>query len=171
MRWVDFEQNWKNFKWDLCRVQEHASGVQDMFCLKSYIEGHRNGQLGSLAHSAWFWPVQLSCLAGCFYGLQSRISNKIYSEPLKHALSPRKGPVESFFQFHLKSNQRPVYGHVTWHRKRCCFVHPAPPHSINSFCRQESIRNVPFLDIGMEASVIWNHLWCFVNLSFFTFLV
>ena len=41
--------------------------------------------------------VRLICLAGHFYGLQSKISNEIYSEPLKHALSPREGPVKSFF--------------------------------------------------------------------------
>ena len=34
-----------------------------------------------------------------FHGLQSRISNKIYSEPQMHALSPCKGSVESFFNF------------------------------------------------------------------------
>ena len=60
-------------------------------------EGHRNGQLGSSADLGWIGPVGLSCLAGRFYGLQSRISNKMYFEPLKHALSPREGPVESLF--------------------------------------------------------------------------
>ena len=53
VRWVDFKWNWKNFQWDLCGVKEYASGIQKIFCLISYIEGHRNSQLGSLAHSAW----------------------------------------------------------------------------------------------------------------------
>ena len=32
-----------------CRVKEHAIGAHNKFCLKSYIKGHRNGQLSSLA--------------------------------------------------------------------------------------------------------------------------
>ena len=36
---------------------------------------------------------------------QSRISNKMYSRPLMDALSPLEGPIERFFQFHLKSAQ------------------------------------------------------------------
>ena len=38
----------KNFQWDLQRMKGHASGGQNMFCLKSYIEGKRIHQLGSL---------------------------------------------------------------------------------------------------------------------------
>ena len=53
-----------------------------MSYLKSKIEGHRFHQL--------------NCAVGRSYGLQSKVSNKIYSEPLKHALSPHKGPIESF---------------------------------------------------------------------------
>ena len=75
-----------------------------LFCLK----GHRKSQLGSLAEPARSRPNGLSCLAGRFYGLQSRISNKIYSEPLKHALSPCEGRIKSFSQFYLKSTQRTV---------------------------------------------------------------
>ena len=37
---------------ELRRVKKHASRVQNMFCLKYKIIGHRIGQLGSLAHSA-----------------------------------------------------------------------------------------------------------------------
>ena len=33
-------------------VKEYASGVQNILCLKSYINGHRNGLLGSLAKTA-----------------------------------------------------------------------------------------------------------------------
>ena len=80
-------------------MKEYASGVQNIFCLKSYINGHRNGLLGNLAESAKSGLVRLSCLAGRFYGLQSRISNKIYSEPLMRALSARESPVKSFFNF------------------------------------------------------------------------
>ena len=41
-------------------------------------------------------PYWLSCLATRFYSHQSKISNKIYSEPLMNALSPCKGPNKSF---------------------------------------------------------------------------
>ena len=34
-------------------------------------------------------------VAGGFYGLQSKVSSKIYSEPMMHALSPWEGPVEN----------------------------------------------------------------------------
>ena len=63
-----------------------------IFCLKSYVNGHR---YGSLVEPAKIRQIQLSCLADCFYGHQSRILNKVYSKPLMHALSPCKGPVES----------------------------------------------------------------------------
>ena len=48
-----------------------------------------------------FLPIRIlavwqSCLTGGFYGLQCRILNKIYSEPLIHALSISKSFVESF---------------------------------------------------------------------------
>ena len=42
------------------------------------------------------WPGRL---AYGFYGLQPRISNKIHSEPLMHALSPWEVLVENFFNF------------------------------------------------------------------------
>ena len=35
----------------------------------------------------------------------------MYSEPLKCAFPPWEGPIESFFQFHLKSPQRAVIWH------------------------------------------------------------
>ena len=50
------------------RMKEYPSEVQNIFCLKSQIKGHRNGQLGSLADTAQISPVQLSCPAGCFHG-------------------------------------------------------------------------------------------------------
>ena len=54
---------------DLRRVKDYALGVQNIFCLKSQIEGHRNGQLDSLATLAWIGQVQLGSLAVSFYGL------------------------------------------------------------------------------------------------------
>ena len=44
-------------------------------------------------------PTRQSCIAGRFFGLQSMISYKIYSELLMHALSPCGGPTESFQNF------------------------------------------------------------------------
>ena len=84
-------------QWTLNKIENTFNGVQNIFCLKSYIKGHRNGQLDSLAEPARFRPNGLGCLAGRFYGLQSMISDKIYSEPLMHALSSCEYPVEVFF--------------------------------------------------------------------------
>ena len=39
---------------------------------------------------------EFTCLVGRFYGHLSRISNKVYSEPLMHDLSPCKGLIENF---------------------------------------------------------------------------
>ena len=39
----------KIFQQDLRRVKEPASGVQNILCLKTLIEGHRNSQPDSLA--------------------------------------------------------------------------------------------------------------------------
>ena len=74
----------KNFQQDLCRVKGYA--VQNKFYLKSYIEDYLILQLGTSADSAWIEPIWLSYQASGFYGFQYRISNKIYSEPLMHAL-------------------------------------------------------------------------------------
>ena len=51
-RWVEFKWNWVNFSRDLCGVKDCASGLQNILCLKSWIKGHRNGQLGTLPN----WP-------------------------------------------------------------------------------------------------------------------
>ena len=83
------------------------------FCLKSYIEGHRNGQLWSLAEPAQSRPNGLRCQADRFYGLQSRISNKIYSEPMMHALLSCEGPVESNFNF-VSSPLSMLWGAFKW---------------------------------------------------------
>ena len=56
------------------------------------MKGHRIHQLGTLAESACNWLIWLSCLAFGFYGLWSRTSRKIYSEPLMYALSPCDRP-------------------------------------------------------------------------------
>ena len=82
--WLDFKWNWKNFQRDLRGVMNQELRICIVW----------NPRL-----KAWIGQVWLSCLAGHFYGLQSRISNKIYSEPLMHAFSPHKGPIESFFNF------------------------------------------------------------------------
>jgi len=79
------------------RSEGACMGGSEYIFLKSWIEGHGGGQLGSSANSAWIGPVGPSCLAGRFCCLQSRISNKIYFEPLMCALSPREGPVGGFF--------------------------------------------------------------------------
>ena len=89
---------------DLCREKEHASRVQNTFCLKSYIYGHEIHQLGSLDRSLLIGLNGLSWLASGFYGHRSRISNKMNFEPLRHTLSTYEGPIERF-QFDLKSSQ------------------------------------------------------------------
>ena len=38
-------------------MKGHASGVQNMFYLKSYIKGHKKGQQGSLANTSQFWLI------------------------------------------------------------------------------------------------------------------
>ena len=79
---------------------ERATGVQNIFYLKSLIKGHIIHQLGSLVDLAWIGPVGLSCLAGEFsslsVGFQVRYT---YSEHLLRSLSPCNGPVESIFNF------------------------------------------------------------------------
>ena len=79
----------KKHEQDLHRLREHALGIQNKFYLKSQIEGFRIQRLGSLTSLAWIGQIQLSCLAGRFYGFQSRISIRIYSEPLVNTLSPQ----------------------------------------------------------------------------------
>ena len=61
----DFKYNF--FQQDLSRVKEHEARVQNVFLVKSQIEGHRIHQLGSLAKSARSRPNFLSCLADRFY--------------------------------------------------------------------------------------------------------
>ena len=68
-------------------------------CIRVFAYNLRLKAIESISKSAQIsqsWPNWLSCLPGGFYGLQSRISNKRYSEPLMHALSPCQSPVESF---------------------------------------------------------------------------
>ena len=79
-------------------VHQCTLGVQNTLYLNSLIEGHRIHQLGSAVGWACVW-LNFAKLADGFYDLKSRISCKIYSEPLKHALSPYKGPVESILNF------------------------------------------------------------------------
>ena len=107
VRWVDFKWNWKNFQWDLRWVKEHASGLWTYFVCNPRLKIHRNGQLGSLTKPARSRPTGLSYLAGRFYALQSRISNKTYFEPLSMPFTQRRSHWK-FLRFHLKSTQRTV---------------------------------------------------------------
>ena len=43
------------FKLDLCREREDDFEVQNMFCMKSYIESYRSHQLGGIGNLAIFW--------------------------------------------------------------------------------------------------------------------
>ena len=87
----------KNFQRDLHRLKLHTIGVQNIFCLKSYLEGHRIHQPQSLAKSA---KSRLDKVPSCWIlGLQSWTSNEVYNETLMHSLSPCEGLTESFFSF------------------------------------------------------------------------
>ena len=86
VRWENFKQNWKTIQQDLRRIKEHASEIQNIFFSKSSIEGRGIHLLGSTADSAQFRPNWLCYLAGGFHALRARISKKICSESLKHAL-------------------------------------------------------------------------------------
>ena len=67
---------------NLFRMKEHASDVQNIVCMKSKIEGQRIHQLSSLA--------------GDFHPLQCRISCKIHSNPVMHAILSSIGFVLGF---------------------------------------------------------------------------
>ena len=71
-------------------VKGHASVVQNTICLKVYSEGHIMIQLGSLAESAQSRQNRPSFLDGGFYGLHSKILNKMYAEPQMNAVLPTK---------------------------------------------------------------------------------
>ena len=67
----------------------HASGDQNMFfslILNSRAENLQAKQLSRYSQNWQNWQNWLSCLNGEFFALKSRILNKIYFEPLKHAL-------------------------------------------------------------------------------------
>ena len=60
-----FSMNLKNFLWYLCRLREHESvGVQFLFFLKSFIEGHIISRLCSFAKSA-LWMFRYKFLQLC----------------------------------------------------------------------------------------------------------
>ena len=67
----------KYFQWDLHRVKEFASGVQNILWLKSYTNGHRNGPLGSLVKSAWSWLNRLSSQVDGFHPV--KVPLKVFS--------------------------------------------------------------------------------------------
>ena len=54
------------FQRDLREMKKHVSEGENIFRLKSWIKGHRNGYLAEMARSR---PNGLGCLAGHFYGL------------------------------------------------------------------------------------------------------
>ena len=83
--WEEFKYNYKSYQWDLGRIETHASGVQNIFCLKSYVKGHKIYQLGSLVDSALVGHRGYAKLAGRLHVLKSRISNITCSESFKHA--------------------------------------------------------------------------------------
>ena len=69
----------------LMRIKVNVSGIQNMVLSFKGI--------ASINKAAWsIWTIgehgqnRQSCLVSGFYALESRISNKIYSEPLKNAL-------------------------------------------------------------------------------------
>ena len=62
-------------------VKGHASGVLDIFFMKSYTKGHRMHKLDS-------WDDSALDLVESELAAQPRISCKIYLESLNHALSP-----------------------------------------------------------------------------------
>ena len=72
-------------------MKEYALEAQNIYCMKSWIEGHRIQQLGIFVDSALlYW---LGYLAGGFYALQSRISCKKYFKAISYTLSPCLGLV------------------------------------------------------------------------------
>ena len=80
-----FELHPPNFQ-KMCIFWRFTNDISTIFCYLLWFQFWKKCQ--SLPVHPRVVPG-LGCLAGRFYGLQSRISNKTYSEPLKHALSPR----------------------------------------------------------------------------------
>ena len=78
------------------KTSQSVPEVHNVSYFNFQIEGYRIHQLGSLTEPTEFGLNWLTCLAEGFYGLQSRGKNKIYHEPLMHALSPWEGLVEVF---------------------------------------------------------------------------
>ena len=78
-------------------MKEHGLDVQNIFHRKSLIHRAKNSAKPiqtNTDRSNW-----LGCLAGGFYYHRSSISNKVFSEPLMHALSQSEGPIEIIFNF------------------------------------------------------------------------
>ena len=102
---ADFKQNWKYFQLDLCRVREHALEVQSIICLKSQIDGHRNGQLGSLAKLAK--SAKLPSWLFLWPSIQDFKQN-IFGTPDACSFTQQRSRSKKF-QFHLKSTQHAVH--------------------------------------------------------------
>ena len=64
----------------------HASGDPIMFFFEILNSRAENLPAKQLSRYSQNWQNWLSCLNGEFFALKSRILNKIYFEPLKHAL-------------------------------------------------------------------------------------
>ena len=87
---MDFKLDWKNFQRYICWVKEHALRIWNILCLKSLIKGHRNGKLGSIANSAWIWPVWLSCLLAISMAFNVRFETKCILNPWSILFHPVK---------------------------------------------------------------------------------
>ena len=83
------EEYWKIYQWDIKLGERgNALEVQNIFCLKSYIEGNTiesisEGSPTNFALSSPNWPSWRRWIL-----CPSRVSFKIYSQPLKHPLLP-----------------------------------------------------------------------------------
>ena len=67
--------------------------IENVFCIKSQIKGHKILPLDTVTNSAWIvqiWLNWLHWVACGFYALQSRVSYEMYLEPLKHTFFSQK---------------------------------------------------------------------------------
>ena len=71
--------------------ERYVSEIENIFSMKSQIDGHRFQQLNQFCLSGLYW---LGCLAGGFYALQFWISCKSYFEPLMRTLSSYIGFID-----------------------------------------------------------------------------
>jgi len=98
----------KTLNWTFAGLKSIHQGPRIYFVWNPKIEGHRIHHIGSLAKSARSRPTRLSCLADRSFGRQSRISNKIYSDPWCMLLVHPVKVCWKSFQYYSKSTQRTV---------------------------------------------------------------